>query len=173
MANTNRDLLMQVDVKSSSLTGGGFTFYITDKNTSNFYVKLVVNMSTNPNINKYVILEEASNYRLILKCLKPNGELMSIEGELINEEEALFHYNLNQDQKDIIGTYLCEYWIQTTVNGQEEIITTAPFEFIVQPSIINSLDNLVENPQQYPLIQELIERIEALEERINKLEGDN
>lgn len=171
MANTNRDLLMQVDVKSSSLTGGGFNFYITDKNTSNFFVKLVINMSTNPNISRYVALEEASNYRLILKCKKPNGQLISIEGELKNEEEALFHYNLTQEQKDVVGTYLCEYWIQTTVDDQEEIITTSPFQFVVQPSIINSLDNVVEDPAQYPLIQELLDRIEALEARISNLEG--
>lgn len=171
MANTNRDILMYIDVKASSLTGGGFTFYITDKNTSNFFVKLVINLSTNPHINKYVALEEASNYRLILKCLKPNGELVSIEGELINEEEALFHYDLTQDQKDVVGEYLCEYWIQTTVEGKEEIMTTAPFNFQVEPSIINSIDNIVDDPAQYPLIQELLDRITELEERISRLEG--
>ena len=161
---------MQVDVKSSSLTGGGFTFYITDKNTSNFFVKLVINMSTNPNINRYVVLEEASNYRLILKCKKPNGELLSIDGQLMNEAEALFQYNLTQAQKDVVGEYLCEYWIQTTVNGVEEIITTQPFSFIVQPSIINNMDNMVRDVQQYPLVQELLNRIEALEARISELE---
>ena len=130
---------MQLDVKSSTLTGGGFSFYITDKNTSNFFVKLVINMSTNPLLSQYVVLEEASNYSLILKCKKPNGELMSIEGELLNEEQALFHYNLTQEQKDIIGTYRCEYWVRCEVDGEEEILTSAPFEFIVQPSIINRL----------------------------------
>ena len=117
---------MQVDVKSSTVTGGGFTFYITDKNTSNFFVKLVINMSTNPNISRYVALEEASNYNLILKCKKPNGELLSINGELMNETEALFQYDLTQEQKDVVGTYLCEYWVTSTVDGQEEIITSSP-----------------------------------------------
>ncbi len=162
---------MQVDVKSSSLTGGGFTFYITDKNTSNFFVKLVVNMSTNPNINRYVALEEASNYRLTLKCKKPNGELMSLEGTLMDEDQALFQYNLAQEQKDVVGAYLCEYWIQSTVNGQEEIITSEPFEFTVQPSIINSIDGVVKSVEQYPLVQELLNRIETLEARINQLES--
>ncbi len=171
MANTNRDLLIQVDVKSSSVTGGGFEFYVTDKNTSNFFVKLVINMSTNPNINRYVALEEASNVRVALKCKKPNGELMSIDGALVDEGEALFLYNLTQEQKDLVGTYLCEFWIQSMVDGLEEIITTAPFQFTVQPSIINSLDNIVEDPQQYPLVQELLNRIEALEARVNQLEG--
>ncbi len=140
MANTNRDLLMQIDVKTSSITGGGFTFYVTDRNTSNFFVKLVINMSANPVINRYVALEEASNYGLILKCRKPNGELMSIDGELIEEGEALFHFNLTQEQKDIAGTYLCEYWITSTVNELEEIVTTSPFQFVVEPSIINGLE---------------------------------
>ena len=130
---------MMLDVKSSTLTGGGFEFYITDKNTSNFFVKLVINMSTNPHISKYVALEEARSYRLELKCKKPNGELMSINGELIDEFEALYHFNLTQEQKDIIGKYRCEYWIKCKVGGDEEILTSAPFEFIVQPSIINKI----------------------------------
>ena len=163
---------MQVDVKSSTVTGGGFTFYITDKNTSNFFVKLVINMSTNPNISRYVALEEASNYNLILKCKKPNGELLSINGELMNETEALFQYDLTQEQKDVVGTYLCEYWIKSTVNGQEEVITTAPFEFIVQPSIINSIDNIIEDPAQYPIYLELLNKIEELEARVQTLEGE-
>ena len=163
---------MQVDVKSSTVTGGGFTFYITDKNTSNFFVKLVINMSTNPNISRYVALEEASDYNLILKCKKPNGELLSINGELMNEAEALFQYDLTQEQKDVVGTYLCEYWVTSTVDGQEEIITSSPFEFIVQPSIINSIDNIVEDPAQYPIYLELLNKIEELEARIQTLEGE-
>lgn len=164
VSNTNRDLLMQVDVKSSSLTGGDFTFYVTDRNTSNFFVKLVINMSTNPNIARYVTLENASDYNLFLKCKKPNGELLSLEGTLMAEEEALFQYNLTEEQKDVVGTYLCEYWITSIVNGNEEIITTAPFKFTVAPSIINSLDNVVEDPQQYPIYQDVLNRLEVVEQ---------
>lgn len=164
VSNTNRDLLMQVDVKSSSLTGGDFTFYVTDKNTSNFFVKLVINMSTNPNIARYVALENASDYKLFLKCKKPNGQLLSLEGTLMDEEEALFQYNLTEDQKDVVGIYLCEYWITSMVNGEEEVITTAPFKFTVAPSIINSLDNVVEDPQQYPIYQDVLNRLEVVEQ---------
>lgn len=155
---------MQIDVKNSIVTGGGFNFYITDKNTSNFFVKLVINMSGNPIINRYVAIEEARNYKLILKCLKPNGELLSLEGELMNEEEALFQYNLTQEQKDMIGTYKCEYWIVSTVGGVEEIATTAPFQFTVQPSIINDLDGVIDDPVQYPIYQELLNRVDDMED---------
>ena len=162
MSNTNRDLLMQIDVKSSSVTGGDFSFYITDKNTSNFFVKLGINMSTNPLINRYVVLENASDYELILKCRKPNGELISIEGQLMNEPNALYQFNLTQEQKDIVGVYLCEYWIKSKVNKEEEIITTESFEFAVYPSILNTFDNVVEDPQQYPLLQEIYDEIEDI-----------
>ena len=155
---------MQIDVKTSIVTGGGFNFYITDKNTSNFFVKLVINMSTNPIINRYVAIEEAKNYSLILKCIKPNGELLSLEGELIDEQEALFHYNLEEYHKDMIGIYKCEFWIRTIVSGKEEISTTAPFEFMVQPSIINDLDDIIEDPEQYPIYQELLNRVIDMED---------
>ena len=153
---------MQIDVKSSSVTGGGFSFYITDKNTSNFFVKLGINMSTNPLINRYVVLENASDYELILKCRKPNGELISVEGQLMNEQNALYQFNLTQEQKDIVGVYLCEYWIKSKVNEEEEITTTESFEFTVYPSILNSFDNVVEDPEQYPLLQEIYDEIEEI-----------
>lgn len=121
-------------------------------------------MSGNPIISRYVAIEEARNYKLILKCLKPNGELLSLEGELIDEEEALFHYNLTQEQKDMIGTYKCEYWITSTVDGVEEIATTAPFQFTVQPSIINDLDGVIDDPVQYPIYQELLNRVDDMED---------
>lgn len=163
MSNTNRDLLMQVDVKNSAIKGGGFNFYITDKNTSNFFVQLVIDMSTNPVIHKYVAIENASDYKLILKCIKPNGQLLSIEGTLMNEEESLFQYNLTEEQKDVVGTYRCEYWIYSTVNEQEEIITTAPFSFTVKESIINKLDGTIEDSEDYPILLELIEEVKELQ----------
>lgn len=163
MSNTNRDLLMQVDVKNSSVKGGGFNFYITDKNTSNFFVQLVIDMSTNPVIHKYVAIENASDYKLILKCIKPNGQLLSIEGTLMNEEESLFQYNLTEEQKDVVGAYQCEYWIYSTVNEQEEIITTAPFNFTVKESIINKLDGVIEDSEDYPILLDLIEEVRELQ----------
>lgn len=163
MSNTNRDLLMQVDVKNSAIKGGGFNFYITDKNTSNFFVQLVIDMSTNPVIHKYVAIENASDYKLILKCIKPNGQLLSIEGTLMNEEESLFQYNLTEEQKDVVGTYQCEYWIYSTVNEQEEIITTAPFNFTVKESIINKLDGAIEDSEDYPILLDLIDEVKELQ----------
>ena len=49
MADINRDYLIINDVKKSnvSLDNGSIIFYITDKNTQNMFVNLVINISNN------------------------------------------------------------------------------------------------------------------------------
>ena len=55
MANINRDYLIVNDVKKSNiaLDNGSMFFYITDKNTQNIFVNLVINISNNDLIQKY------------------------------------------------------------------------------------------------------------------------
>ena len=139
MANTNRDILVTVDTKTSKVTGGGFSFFVTDKNTSNFFVRLVMSMSTNRIISEYVGLEEASNYQVQLIVIKPNNQLLTIDGTLMNEENALFQFNLTEEQKNLVGTYTCEFQISSAVGTSQEIITTDPFTYTVKPSILNGV----------------------------------
>ena len=144
MANTNRDILMTIDVKTSKVSGGGFSFFVTDQNTSNFFVRLVMSMSTNAIISQYVSLEQASNYQIKLYIIKPNGSLISIDGTLMDEKNALFQFNLPNDYKDFVGEYTCEFQISSTVNGGIDVITTDPFKYIVKPSILNDIGQPVD-----------------------------
>lgn len=165
MANINRDLLLQIDVKKSTVTGGNFQFYITDKHTSNFFVQLVFNMSTNQLIKNYVTIENASDYGIELVLIKPSKEILYIEATLIDESKALFLYDLSNDQMNEVGEYRCEFRVTSIVNHRKEIITSDPFTFKVQPSIVNGVDGEFGEPTQgYPLYDSLNDRITKFEE---------
>ena len=66
--NINRDYLIINDVKKSNikLDNGSMFFYITDKNTQNIFVNLVINVSDNELIQKYANIENAEDYTLTI-----------------------------------------------------------------------------------------------------------
>lgn len=160
--NINRDYLVSIDVKNSSVSKENLNFYITDKKTSNIYVQLVINMSTNNYISKFVVLEEASNYQTQLNIVKPNNEPKTVKGELLDEENAIFLFDLEDDCKDLIGTYECEVYASCIVNNRTEGSTSDPFNYTVKASIFNDLDEPIESDKDYPIILELIEQIKSL-----------
>ena len=160
--NINRDYLVSIDVKNSSVNKENLIFYITDKKTSNIYVQLVINMSTNNYISKFVVLEEASNYQTQLNIVKPNNEPKTVKGELLDEENAIFLFDLEDDCKDLIGKYECEVYASCTVNNRTEGSTSDPFEYTVKSSIFNDLDDVIESDKDYPIILKLIEQIKGL-----------
>lgn len=160
--NINRDYLVSIDVKNSTVNKENLVFYITDKKTSNIYVQLVINMSTNNYISKFVVLEEASNYQTQLNIVKPNNEPKTVMGQLLDEENAIFLFDLEDDCKDLIGTYKCEVYASCTVNNRTEGSTSDPFEYTVKSSIFNDLDEPIESDKDYPIILKLIEQIKGL-----------
>lgn len=161
--NLNKGYFLTVDVKRSTVTiPSDFRFYITDKKTSDLYVQLLINSQPNSVIKNYVGLEEAYNYRLTLNIIKPNNEPKEIKGKLIDEENAIFYYDLTDDCKDLIGKYKCEFYIECTVNSSKEATTSDSFEYTVSPSIFNNLDGPIESDEKYPILLDLIKRIEDL-----------
>lgn len=162
MANTNRDLFMTFNVKKSTVTGGGFSFYITDKNTSNFFVQLITDVETNSFITKYVVLEQASDYRLVLQVVKPNKELIEIEGQLMDDKNAIYQFNLKDEEKDMIGTYSCEFWVCSMVNEEEEITTSNPWTYNIISSILSKADSRITKDPNYPVVMELKRDLENL-----------
>ena len=163
MANINKNHIMRIDMGNATLNGGGFSFYITDKNTSNLFVELVVNTSNNPLIGKFVAIEQASDYMVTLVMIKPDKEILYIDGELL-EEERLFHFNFSREELNQIGAFKCEFRIKCVVNGVEEVRTTAPFGFDVLPSIVTDLDGEAVKVEVFPIYEELLGRLNNLEE---------
>ena len=80
MSNANRDYAIVYDVKNSSLVlSRPLIFYITDKNTSNIFVRLVTRVSVGNGIDQYTDIEEASNYVLTMRVIKPSSKYVFLK----------------------------------------------------------------------------------------------
>lgn len=163
--NINRDYLIINDVKKSNikLDNGSMFFYITDKNTQNIFVNLVINVSNNDLIQKYANIENAEDYTLTMNIVKPSNTHKVIEGKLHDKEKAIFEFNLNEDCCDEIGTYRCELLTKCNINNHEEITTSNKLTYKVKSSVLNDLDDIVEAPE-YPLVIQLFDKLSDIEQ---------
>ena len=144
MSNTNRDYAIVYDVKNSSLVlNRPLIFYITDKNTSNIFVRLVTAVSVGNGIDQYTDLEPATNYVLTMRVIKPSNEVKNIKATQ-HEAESIFQFDLTEDFKDIPGKYICELTVSTIVNGRQELITSDPFNYEVKRSILSNVGEIIE-----------------------------
>ena len=162
--NLNKDYIITVDVKSATVsTPNKMSFYVTDIKTANIFAQLVINDSNSELIKKYAPIENAQDYKIKLRVIKPNNEFKEIEFTLLNQLEAFFMVDLTEDFKDIIGTYKCELFVDCIVNSELERITTASFRYAVKPSIANNLDEVIEADPDYPLVDRILEQLENVD----------
>ena len=137
MSNTNRDYIVICDVKNSKLTVyRPIKFYITDKNTSNIFIRLVTKIENDSGVVEYVDVEPATNYVVTMRIIKPDDEVKSVIASKL-EEGAVYQVDLQDDCKDIPGTYKCELLISTTVYGRQELNTSDMFTYNVVNSILS------------------------------------
>lgn len=158
MRNANRDYFITLNAKNSTVTAGNLSFYITDKNTSNIFCQLIFNESNNQLINSYAPNENAEDYIITLRIVKPNNEPKEIRFSILSAPNFVYYVDLTDDYKDIIGTYECECFIDSTINGRLERNTTNSFTYTVKESIMSELDGLLEDLPSYPLIDNLATR---------------
>lgn len=161
MSNANRDYLVICDVKNSKITiARPMNFYVTDRNTSNIFVKLVTQITTDDGIKQYVDIENATDYTLTLRVVKPNNETKSVvASELI--DGSIYQIDLAEDYKDMAGTYKCELLVSTTVNGRQELNTSDPFMYNVKRSIYANIGNVI--PPEDTTTETMLNRLDALE----------
>ena len=155
MKNINRDYIVTVNAKTSTLSANAMSFYITDILTSNIFFQLIFNESGNALINSHAPNENTDNYRLTLRVVKPNNEPKELDVVLLDQGTNFFIADLTADFIDILGTYECELFIDTDVNGRAERSTTNSFTYVVKPSIFNNLDDIIEGDPDYPLVDNL------------------
>ena len=161
--NLNKDYIITVDVKNATVsTPSNMSFYITDVKTSNIFAQLVINESKSELIKKYAPVENAEDFEITLRVIKPNNQAISIDFTLLNQLEAFFMVDLADEYRDYIGTYQCELFVDSKVNGELERITTSSFTYEVLPSIVNNLDEVVESYPDYPLIEDMLVRMREL-----------
>ena len=165
MSNTNRDYAIVYDVKNSLLVlKRPLIFYITDKNTSNIFVKLVTIVDVGNGIDQYTSLEPASNYVLTMRVIKPNNEVKNIVATQ-HEPESIFQFDLTEDFKDIPGKYICELTISTVVNSRQELITSDPFNYEVKRSILSNVGEIIET--ENTTVEKLLNRVDSAISLIN------
>ena len=161
--NLNKDYLLTVDVKNATVNvPGNMSFYITDIKTANIFAQLVINESNSELIKKYAPIENSEDFYVTLRVIKPNNQALSVDFNLLNQLEAFFMVNLTDEFKDYIGTYNCEFFVDSKVNGELERITTSSFSYEVLPSIMNNLDEVIGGDPDYPLVEEMLVKMSEL-----------
>lgn len=162
--NLNKDYLLTVDIKQATVSvPNNMSFYITDIKTANIFAQLVINESSSDLIKKYAPVENAQDFEITLRLIKPNNEFKELKFTLLNQLEAFFMVDLTDEFKDYIGIYNCEFFVDSKVNNELERITTSSFSYKVLASIANSLDDVIEGDPDYPILDELLDRIEAVD----------
>ena len=169
MSNANRDYAIIYDIKNSSLVlSRPLVFYITDKNTSNIFIRLVTRINIGDGIDQYTDIENASGYSLTMRVIKPNNEVKSIIATQ-HEPESIFQFDLTEDFKDIPGKYICELTISTIVSERQELITSDPFNYEVKRSILSNVSEVIETEDT--TVEKLLNNLEASKIRLfNDLE---
>ena len=164
LRNINKDYLIQIDVKAATVNvPGNMSFFITDVKTCNIFAQLVINESNSDLVKRYAPIEEAANYKLTLRIIKPNGEPKDIDFTILNELDAFFYVDLTDEYKDHIGEYRCELFVDCLVNGELERMTTREFSYEILPSIYNDLDGVIEKDPDYPLVDRILSDLEAVD----------
>ena len=163
LRNINKDYLIQIDVKTATVNvPGNMSFFITDIKTCNIFAQLVINES-NTLVKKYAPIENAEDFNITLRIIKPNGEPKEIDFTILDEPDAFFYVDLTDEYKDYIGEYRCELFVDCLVNDELERMTTREFTYEILPSIYNNLDGSIEKDPDYPLVDRILEQLEAVD----------
>lgn len=167
MANINRDYLVIADLKNGKITSPTMSFYNTDKNIANLFVKLQITMSTNPNITGFVSKEEANDYNVKLTVIKPKTTmLVELEGVIQDNSVvgngAVYLFDMPKNFTDQVGSYICELEITCMVNGREEIVTCDPFKYVVKGSVVTGLNAEIEANPDVEILRQLINEVKAV-----------
>ena len=170
MSNTNRDYAIIYDIKNSSLIlSRPLVFYITDKNTSNIFVRLVTKTNIGDGVDQYTDIENASSYILIMRVIKPNDEVTNIKATQC-KPESIFEFDLTEGFKDIPGTYICELMISTIVDSRQELITSDSFTYEVKRSILSRIDEIIEHKDT--TVEKLLNELDATKSELSsQIEG--
>lgn len=164
ITNLNRDYLIKINVKEATIDVPKMTFWNTDKKTSNMFVQLVINMSTNELISQYVTVQNATDYKITLNVIKPKTkQYKTIEATLLNEEKALFEIDLPDEFTDQVGDYSFEFEVSSKVDSNDESITTSNGTYKVNGSILTNLNQEISSSPDLPILKQLIEQVKQLQ----------
>lgn len=160
MSNTNRDYVVVNDVKSGQIAiKRALKFYVTDKNTSNIFIKLVQNQVDENGIYQFTELEPANDYEVSLRIVKPDNSTKTVRAMIMKDKE-IFQVNLPNDCINIKGKYSCEVLVSSTVDSIQELNTSDPFTYEVRNSILSNVGPV--KPSDGITTTELVNIIDAV-----------
>ena len=162
MRNTNKDYCIILNARTATIeSSGNMIFCITDEKTSNIFCKLDF---TDPNAanSKFPFQkpekapeENADDYTITLRIVKPNNNTESVEFSILDAEKYEYYVDLDDAKhKDVIGIYTCECFIDCVIKGYKERLTTNSFTYEVRKSVFNNLDDEITG-QGKPLVETL------------------
>lgn len=162
MTNINRDYLITLDVKTGDIKSPEIYFYNTDVGTSNIYVQLVLRETT----VTATPIENAIDFSVKLNVIKPGEIVKFLDGVLVNEEEAIYEFDLPGDFINLGGKYPIEFSVSCLVSDKEEKITSDSTVYRVKKSILTDINTNIEDNLKQPVLMNFNE-VGELEVTIN------
>ena len=158
--NINKDYLVTLDIKRASIINNApIVFNILDLNTCNIFVNMVINMSNNELISKYVNVENAEDFDIEMNVIFPNNDYKVIKAELLDKENAIYEFDLPSEFTQFIGSYKCEMVVKCNISEREEIAVSERLTYEVVKSITNDLEN-IKDAQGKPIINKVLEDLD-------------
>ena len=157
--NINRDYLIVLDVKTGKVDSPNIYYFNTDKNTSNIYVQMILRETS----IEATTIENATDYSIKANIIKPDLDFNILDGILVNEEKAIYEFNLTEEYINLSGNYKIEFEVSSKVENIEESITSFPTKFKVFPSILTDTNKPIESSSDYPILKQLIEEVRELQ----------
>lgn len=160
--NLDRDVVVDVNLDNGQITKpNNASYYNTDSNIAFFYIKL--HKTTDIGVVEYVKKEEANNYEVKMKVVKPKSLNTTIvtsvqSNDLIDGNCALYKFTIENHLLKEVGDPFC--YVSVAYDNQELI--TDGFTYHVKQDPLSQYNLVLLNDPDMPLLLKLIKRIQKL-----------
>lgn len=142
------------------------SFFNTDKNIANLYVKI----QYRDVVIKYLSKEDAINYKIKLTVIKPkSNNLKEVEGIITNEFEedyAIYKFELPSEFTDQVGLVVCEFVVTNSI----EELTIKSFSYTIEASKVTGLNpEIIPNPD-LPVLKQLLKDVKSAQQWISNID---
>ena len=165
----NRDYNITLDLSNGSVSCiDSLYFNITDNNVANIICTVVTS-----DYSKYPVevnpIDDSANYNLKLYATKPKtSEYRDIDAILMDGENSAFEFKLTPEFVDQIGKYKCEL----VISCEDKSLTSGSFYYRVTDSIFNQFDEEIESDPDYPILLDLINQVQDIDENMEQMVND-
>ena len=158
--NLDRDVVVDVNLDNGEITQpNNASYYNTDSNIAFFYIKL--HKTTDIGAVEYVKKEEANNYEVKMKVVKPKSLNTTIvtsvqSNDLIDGNCALYKFTIENHLLKEVGDPFC--YVSVAYDNQE--LTTDGFTYHIKQDPLSQYNLVLINDPDMPLLLKLIEQIQ-------------